>query len=335
MRYFASAFWLMLLLLVGCATREGAPDWVSGTAAKYPNAHYLIGRGQGASGEEARDRARADLAKIFEVNVAVESEDVQAFRSASGGQYDGHSQRRIVTRSERVLEGVEIAETWRDAATGAQHALAVLPRAKAATALRQEIARLDSATQLQLDRARSAQDLLIKIGAAAQALSAQSERIAYQKSLRIVEASGRGDEPAISVARLQADLDALLKRVKLAPRVAAGANDGVASVVKGAVAASGFLADTGATPDYVLEAALSLDDLGAQEGWYWQRGTLEVRLIETATQRVRGTQRWSIKASALAREGAVQRALGQVDQILKKELRSTLIGFAAVTDAGS
>jgi len=55
---------------------------------------------------------------------------------------------------------------------------------------------------------------------------------------------------------------------------------------------------------------------------------LEVKLIETAGNRIRGTQRWPIKSSALTRDGAVQRALGEADTVLKKELRSTLIGFA-------
>src|SRR5213075_1862712 len=101
------------------------------------------------------------------------------------------------------------------------------------------------------------------------------------------------------------------------------------TVQKGATAAAGFLADTGDKPDYVLEGSLALDDLGRVDGWYWQRGTLDVKLVENATNRVRGTRRWPIKASALAHDGAVQRALTEVDTVLKKELRATLIGFAA------
>jgi hypothetical protein len=68
-------------------------------------------------------------------------------------------------------------------------------------------------------------------------------------------------------------------------------------------------------------------------GWYWQRGVLEVRLLEGATSRVRGAQRWPIKTSALARDGAVKRALDRADAILKKDLRSTIIVF--VTGQGA
>jgi hypothetical protein len=329
MKHFATALALSVSLLAGCATLQGPPDWISGTAAKYPAPQYLVGRGQAASGEEARDRARADLAKIFEVNVAVESEDVQAFRSGAGGKYEGHSARRITARTERVIEGIEIAETWQDPMTKNFHALAVLPRLKAGTTLRQEIARVDDATRLQLERARDAQDLLLKIAAAAHAVTLQSDRAALQKTLRVIDPVGVGSQPSVSIDRLRADLDALVKRVKLAPRVPAEAHSDLEPMFKGAVAAAGFLADTDATPDYALEANLALDDLGRQDGWYWQRGVLEVRLMETANNRVRGTKRWQIKSSSLTREGSVQRAFSQADVVLKKELRGALISFAA------
>ena len=54
--------------LAGCASQP-TPDWVAGDAREYPAHAYLVGRGQGPSGEEARDRARADLAKIFDAEV--------------------------------------------------------------------------------------------------------------------------------------------------------------------------------------------------------------------------------------------------------------------------
>jgi hypothetical protein len=65
-----------------------------------------------------------------------------------------------------------------------------------------------------------------------------------------------------------------------------------------------------------------------QEGWYWQRGTLEVRLTETATNRARGSRRWPIKTSARDRGSSLSRALDEADRILKKELRGTVVGFA-------
>jgi hypothetical protein len=120
-----------------------------------------------------------------------------------------------------------------------------------------------------------------------------------------------------------------LKRVRVATRVPDQAPPGFGKIVNGAVAAAGFMIETGDKPDFVLDADLTLQDLGLQEGWYWQRGTLEVRLTEAATNRVRGSQRWPVKASARDKASSQSRALDEADRILKQDLRATVVGFAS------
>lgn len=325
---------LAVVLLAACATRAPAPDWVHGSAARYPAAQYLLGRGEGTSGEAARERARADLAKTLGVVVAVESEDVQAFRAGADGGYEADSRRRITTRAEQLIEGLVIAETWHDPDTGREHALALLPRLPAAARLRDTIADLDETTRQALGRARAADDPLEKIGQAARAVDAQDERATLQRQLQVIQPTGVGVPAPWSRTRLRADLEALLKRVKLGPHIAAGAPEGFASVVHGAVAAAGLVPDTADAPDYVLEADLALEDLGRQDGWYWQRGVLEIRVRDSATGRVRGTRRWPLKVSALERAVARQRALDAAAELLRRELRATLIEFAAGAPSG-
>lgn len=324
---------LLPALLAGCATTPKTPDWVNGPAKAYPAAQYLIGRGDAATVEQAQDRARADLAKIFEVAVTVEFEDVQAFtrRGDSGetpGQIEQRTQRRLQTRTDKIVSGIRIADLWQDPATRTHHALAMLPRLQAGASLRQEIGALDDATRRYLEQSRQADDVLVKIGAAGRALDAQHERDGLQKSLKIVDTTGRGVEAEWSSARLRADLDELLKRLRVAVHVAADSPEGFAPVVRGALAHAGFLIDTADNPPYVLEAQLQAEDLGYREGWYWQRGTLVVTLRDTAAQRARGSQRWPVKASAQERATARQRLLKETDTVLKKELRAILIGFA-------
>lgn len=319
-----------IALAGGCATKVTQPDWVAGSSAKYPDTGYLLGRGQAAGAEEARDRARADLAKVFEVAVSVESEDVQRYRSAPvGAEYEASASRRIQTRTEQIVRGIQIADLWEDPRTRTQHALAVLPRLQAANGLRQQIELLDAATRGHLEQARKADDLFVKIGAAAAAIEAQVERAAVQKSLRVVDVTGRGTESEWSVAKLGADLGDLLKRVRLAVRADGTPPEGFATALRGAVATAGFLAETGDKPDFVLAGRLDLEDLGKRDGWYWQRGTLEISLVESAGGRVRGSKRWPVKASAGDAATALQRAVGEADTILKKELRATLVGFTA------
>jgi hypothetical protein len=308
----------ILLILAGCASQPAVPDWVSGEGREYPVSQYLVGRGQGPSGEEARDRARGDLAKILEAEVSVASADEQSFRDS---RYETASARRVEVRAQRLVEGIEIARTWQDP-HGGHYALALLPRLKAANALREEIARLDEATRIQAARSRAAPDLFAQIAAAGQALSAQLERAAHQKTLRVIDPTGVGAPPSWNVERLRADFQALLARVRVRVR----ADGKLEPFLRAAVASSGFTADAAA--DYVLEGRLALEATGPVEGWYWQRGALEVRLVEVAGGASRGLKRWPLKAAAPAPGLAAERALDQADALLRKELRPTLIRFA-------
>jgi len=322
---------LMLSILSGCASKPPAtPDWIAGDSAKYSSAQYLIGRGQAAAQEEARDRARADLAKIFQVAVVAQSEDVQKFKTdnTGPGQYEGEASRSITTRTEQIVRGIQIAEMWQDPVTKNHYALAVLPRLQAASGLRQQISQLDEATGTQIEQSRKNTDLFLKIAAANSALESQQQRHALQKSLQIVDVTGRGVEAKWSSAKLESDLDELLKRVRISSKVAAGSAPGLEDVVAGALANAGFMIETGQNPDFELQAKMELADLGMQQGWYWQRGVLEVSLTEPASGRVRGTKRWNIKTNAQDRESAIKRAMNEADTILKQELRTTIIDMA-------
>ena len=64
------------LVLSGCANTPARLDWVLDVIQKYPSGDYLTGIGEAGSQEAAKDRARADLSKIFEVSIQVDTEDI-------------------------------------------------------------------------------------------------------------------------------------------------------------------------------------------------------------------------------------------------------------------
>lgn len=328
---FFAIFAAMFTLLPGCASKPpAAPDWIAGDSAQYQSAQYLIGRGQAPTQEEAKDRARADLSKIFQVAVVSDSEDEQRFKSgiAGPGQLESQASRRITTRTEQIIRGIQIAELWQDPVTKSYHVLAVMPRLQTAASLRQQVSQLDEATGTHIEQSRKNTDLFQKIAAASLAIESQRERESLQKSLQVVDITGRATESQWSSAKLKSDLDGLLKRVRIASQVAADSTPGLAEVVAGALAQAGFMIETGQNPDFVLQAKMEMADLGSKEGWYWQRGVLEVILSEKDTGRVRGTKRWTVKSNAPDKETAIKRALSQTDALLKQELRAAIIEMA-------
>jgi hypothetical protein len=325
-----TVFFLMFSLLSGCASQPAVPDWVAGDSAKYKSEHYLIGRGQAATQEEAKDRARADVAKVFQVAVVVSSEDIQSSKSDGSGamKFDEQVSRQISTRTDKIISGIQIAELWKDPANGSYHVLAVLPRLQAANSLRQQIGELDNSTRNYIEQSRKDDDPFMKIAAASHALEAQQEREALQKNLQVVDVTGRGIEPQWNSAKLTSDLSELLKRVSIAPRVSTDAPAGVTEIVAGALAQAGFILDTSDHPQFVLQARMNLNDLGLVDGWYWQRGAVEVTLTETAGNRVRGTMHWSIRGNGQNKETAIRRAMDQADDVLKRELGTSIINMA-------
>lgn len=329
---FPLSFLLFFFVLFnsGCATKSFQPEWISGDSAKYKNSQYLLGRGEASTMDEAKDRARADLAKTFKVAVSVDSQDMQSYKSNSAtgsGKYVTESSVRISTSTDQIIRGIQIAELWQDPVRKNHHALAILPRQQAAISLKQQVTELDDAIQGSVNQSKNNTDLLIKIAAANKALETQLERDGLQKALQVVDASGRGVESKYSSHELKSDLDDLLKRVRVAPKVLGGSTPGVEEIVAGALSHAGFLIETGEKPDFLLKASLVLTDVGLKDGWYWQRGNLDISMSEAASGRVRGTQRWQIKSSATDKATAIRRALNEADSILKKELGPSIIGM--------
>jgi hypothetical protein len=334
MRVLAAMALAALMLAGGCARAPTRPDWVAGNSVKYPARDFMIGRGQAASQTEAADRARAELAKLFQVAISAESSDTESFQRSSVGRAVHSEQRWQVTRSvgsvtDQVLEGVQIADLWQDPKTGLYHALAVLSRAQSSARLRTQIAQLDQATAEYRTQARADRDPLDRVGAASRALDAQQQRQSLQQALTIVDGSGQGVPTPWPVAQLRTELDDLLKQVHVAAEVKSDPLGGLAAALAGGLAVAGFTVTNEASAQYVARATLALDDLGRQEGWYWLRAMLEIELADNPGGHVRGVKRWAIKSSASDIEGARSRVRDQLVTVLRRDLRATVIGFAA------
>lgn len=326
------------LTLVGCvsspsranASDSKAPDWVAGASKKYPNAAYLLGRGVGSTPQEAQNRARGELAAVFEVRVQVVTENTTEVASRNGAeQVSTAASQKVSAKTDKVISGIEMPEIWRDPVTQEVHALAVLSRAKAAAGLREEIARIDREVLQAKGEAESTGDALLKLGALQRAMDTAVQRDGFQASLKVVEPSGTGVEAPWPQAAIRSEMDRVLKGVKIMAEVrqAEGAPE-FERLLNGGLAAAGFLAERGERADLALAGSMVLSDLGKQGAWHWMRGSVEVALVERGTGRVRGSKTWPVKASAQDAATARSRVLMEVEKLLGSELRPAIIEFA-------
>ncbi len=328
---------LLILLAGGCAStsqrHDGPPDWLTGQSSRYPASAYLTGVGSGATVDDARDRARADLAKAFEVAITERASDERIFtRTTENGtshqKLDEQIFRRLVTRASRSIEGIEIADAYLDPETGRHHALAVLSKQRAAEQLHQKIAQLDQATAEQLRKAERAQAPLEKAAAIARAIQLQQQRRVEQASLRVVDASGRGSAPRWSLAKLQGQLEKALAEITIAPVVASQQESALQRLLSSALAESGFTVTDKSSARYLLEADLQLDPPIRQQGWTWLRGTLEIKLTTPQGTPI-GLERWPLKQSSTEPARARQRLETDIADRLREKLRHVILGFSS------
>jgi len=324
--------------LAGCATapsKNDSPDWLHGQSTQYSNTNYLIGRGSADILAVAQDRARTDIAKIFQVALSEQSSDTSKFTTRTTGGHsisssDSSVSRIINSETNQLISGIQIADTWRDPESNQYHILAILARTQAKNRLSQNINQLDLATNKNVSLSQNSTDPLIKISYASNAIDFLRQRNTLQSMLQIIDTTGKGIPSKYELGVLVSELDRLLKKVSIRSEIGQSNIDQnqVASILSAALSSSGFLAEKDSASDFLVRANINLSDLGKREGWYWLKGVIEIQLIDTTRDKIRGAKRWEIKTSGQQKILAQQRAVEKIDKTLQSELRQTLLEFA-------
>jgi len=320
------------LALAGCAST--VPDWVGdGTSKNYPASQYLTATAAGETSEDAAEKARLEIEKIFRPRF-----DLDSLKSLSLGNIivDGkpqnlHAKRAAEMVNERLgnlLNGIRIAETWSDIKARKFHALAVLPRAQVVAKLNEELYSLDRATQSYLRESKRKTDTLDKIQLATYAIDTQVARRSLTRTLQSVDRKGRATQPRWRLTSLSTSLDGLLLQVRVSQEVTEDPTGQLKKSLTEALTLAGFYIDSSKRPEFIMRGSLELNDAGERDGWKWMTGVVEVRLIESRTSRNRGKIRWSIQAAGKTRQQAQQRVMAKIDSLLKAEMRGTIVKFA-------
>jgi len=328
---------VICILLSGCMqstvheTADGQPDWLNGEPANYPNASYVSATGSASKAEVAKDRALGNLAKIFELHIRESStttEDVQTHRAE--GEESVQSTARIASsvnvHTDKMINGARIAEQWQNPDDLTYYALAVLDRTQAGNNIRSEINRLDRETAFTIANADSRQDPLLKVADLQDAIAMQSERNSLQKTLKIIDLNGTGKPSGWNLAELTEQQEQALKSLNMRVVVLEDSVGELDKVLQAAMANAGF-AQSSDEAGYTLSASMETQDALQKEGWYWLRGTLNIRLADPGGT-ILGNKSWPLKVSSVQQSQLNQRMLAEIDKKLKSELKIAVLGFA-------
>jgi len=337
---FSVTILLYVSLCTACSTTSSfdssdAPVWVYSEPEKYANAKFLTATGSASKIEQAKARATSNLAKIFEVQVTDVStvrEDVRVNieDDIETVKKDQRMASTVNLKTNKMMQGVQIAEQWFNSKEFTYHALAVLDRVQAGNNIRREMNRLDEETQYSLQQSEKRNDALLKIADLHTATILQRQWQGLQKSLKIIDLSGKGMPAQWSMAELDERLQQALRGLSLATSVNGGHEaDELASILQGAASKAGFLVkkDAGKS-DYQLVVSLDQEEPIKRDGWYWFRAILKLELISQDDATVIGYQSWPLKVTAGDRSQLQARMRTAVSKKLDDELLDSMLEFA-------
>ena len=319
---------LMLTVMPGCSgvqTQDSkAPAWLDGNSGRYPESHFLLGRGTADTSNDASQRARENVASILhDTSAASWQESVgEAFWRRSGPTIEQDVDAYI----NELGKTIEIVDTWQDASEK-YHALAVLQHKATAMQLRREIIRLDDETAMQMKQVRSHIARLTEITGISQALMFQYRRQALYALLRMMNPDGRERPSRWHVANLQQEQEGMFGRIYIQPQVADRENSKLLEILSDAITAAGFTVVRQVPGNYNLEGRLSLDEMTNHDGRYWLRGSLELVLVSSYGSFI-GAHSWPLLVSAVEQEDIQQNAYRQMALLLNEGLRDTLMGLS-------
>lgn len=328
---------MAILLLMSCATTKSErPDWVDGNSSQYTQQRYVLGRGQSDNQALARDRARADLAKVFNLVITEQSEDIVSQKSIvqnkqTSTEYESEAQRHITTRTNQLVKGIQTLEQWQDPETKTYYVLVGMDRLQTGMNLRNDVNQLDSATDNAIHFAQQQSDLLVKINHANQALLAQQQRNVLQQYLQILDTTGIGVPAIHNIKVLTTNRDALLQRIYIHLEIENDPIGGIELIINGSLAKAGFKNTNQEQANFILSAELQISDFTDEQGWFWYRGHLQIDLKNKADTKSRGIHRWEVKVSSRNQETAKQRVRESISQKLSTELRDVISNFGSAS----
>lgn len=277
-------FYLFLAMAVvlasGCAQKR--PDWLSGSPEGYPENTYLTAVAADKTRQGAVDRARGEIAKIFSVHVigrdtASEAAWLSRLDGELAEQYRQSVQSDLVAVTDRMLEGVRIAETWQDEDSGEYYALAVLDRLRMARDLRVRISDLDQEILEHVRLGERAQSPVRKLSHYMQAMEALDRRGPLAADLRIVDPAGSIASLTHTPAEVQGRLEEVASGIGVGVELEGDSGGIVKGEVVQALAGIGMQLSPSWEQDLVMDGQVVVEEYRTGDPWHWSVASAQVQ----------------------------------------------------------
>ncbi|PLX93226.1 MAG: hypothetical protein C0621_08165 [Desulfuromonas sp.] len=305
---------LLILFLLGACSAPKRPDWLRGQSSLYPPQSYLIGIGTDTQRSRAEDRARSEIAKTFEVEIAATFSSEESHWLAQGTGTDGETyeqqvREELAASTHRMISGVRIAEVWFDDKNESYSALAVLDRVRAARPLRSEIEEIDQRLLARVKAAGHEGSPFLRLGIYLQALADLERRKGLAVDLQIVDVAGWVSPPSVTVAEVESQANRVARELTIGLKLG---NDS-SGIVKGALLRSlaelGLKVTSQEKTDLLLRGAVTVESYDVPPPWKWRVASAQVEfvdgsgaMLDAVRASVREGSQIATRAETMARE---------------------------------
>lgn len=238
---------LILLTLSSCSSwkrNSNLPDWVNNSSESCVS-NSLCAVGSGDNAEQARARAMANLAKIFENQI---SSEYKTILTGKGNDIAEESEDSIVEQTKLMLEGAEVKKTFFDERN--HYALAEISKSKWATLIRKDIEVLDNKMKA-----------LLKEKSITSLVSLErllKERAPLERKMQFLGAASF--LPPISFESLAAEKVRRLEQIRINVRVNGVDKEDFTALLKEGLSQSGFSTTDGALATHLLNVTVKSQD---------------------------------------------------------------------------
>jgi LPP20 lipoprotein len=327
-------FTVSVFCLQGCFGNK-KPKWITYRDKEYTKAEYIMGVGESYSMDLAKKYAVAEIAKVFSSEVmssasfyesetdSSTSEDTQATASSQ------NASQRVNTKTDKVIEGAQIAESWFDKENNRYYALAVLNREKASAKLKEQIASMDEKISWFESEIPKASSKFNKIKAGLNVLSLLNMRESLISDLQIINPSGKSE--VSDLGALHTRMIKMLQSLDILVQVDGDVMDRVGGAIVQGLNDMGFsvrLEKTAKKSDIIINAKVEIIELpGTSNKLNWVRANTNVIINDVVSNNTFMAFDVSERAAALNYDDATSRALVGVGKKAVEKIKSGVLNY--------
>ncbi len=212
---------LCMFFVISCAQTKPAqtspslekkPDWLDGKSREYPREFYITGVGSGYTRATAENNARANLGKVFNVDIKSKTRTVktETIKNLTDSQLREQTRDQVDASLNKTLQGTEIPDIWQDPDSKRYFAFAVLERNLAQKILSQRVMEIDKDFQTQREISKTADTRLKQIRAYVACKGLLKTRETINSDLRVVSTSNKGLKAPYDIGKERAGIESFL-----------------------------------------------------------------------------------------------------------------------------